>query len=128
MNHIWIFTMIAFVFLYAFWRFISAPKTLLPPGPIRLPIIGTFYKHGLYISSKQLTEMSKKYGSIFSIWIGQRQCIVLNGHSVTNEVLQKPIDFGHRGISGIFTWKILSVDIRGIFRRNYDATLITLRN
>ena len=120
--------MIALVLFYAFWRFIKTQKTLLPPGPIRLPFIGTIYKHGLYISSKQLTEMSKTYGSIFSIWIGQRQCVVLNGHSVINEAVQKPIDFGHRGISGIFTWKILSVDIRGIFRRDYDATLITLRN
>lgn len=59
-----------------------------PPGPYGLPIVGNLFQLG-DSPHVALSEMSKVYGSVFSIRLGSRRAIVLNSHDVVKEALSK---------------------------------------
>lgn len=63
----------------------SRRRTGIPPGPARWPIIGgmgAFYGKDTFTAFKCLR---KKYGDIFSVYIGSELTIVLNGYQAINE-------------------------------------------
>ncbi|KAM8953463.1 cytochrome P450 2K4-like isoform 2-T2 [Pelodytes ibericus] len=60
-----------------------------PPGPKPLPIIGNFH---LLFTKKQephkvLYELSKKYGSVFSLQLGCKKMVVLCGYDTVKDAL-----------------------------------------
>ncbi|KAM8953594.1 cytochrome P450 2K4-like isoform 2-T2 [Pelodytes ibericus] len=60
-----------------------------PPGPKPLPIIGNFH---LLFTKKQephkvLYELSKKYGSVYSIQLGYKKVVVLCGYDTVKDAL-----------------------------------------
>jgi len=56
------------------------------PGPLRLPIVGSlpFIMGDL---REVMTEMNKKYGDIFIIYVGSESIVVLNGLDTIKEAL-----------------------------------------
>lgn len=87
--------LIAVFFLALYW--LSFPRRL-PPGPFGVPLFGylpflTKEPHVKY------TELSKKYGPVFTVWFGSMPAIILHGFDAVNEAfVDREADFMNRPI------------------------------
>ncbi|QHN78468.1 Cytochrome P450 [Arachis hypogaea] len=63
-------------------------RTTLPPGPKPLPIIGNLHQLDSSNLNLQLWNLSKIYGSIFSLQIGFKPAIVISSPKLAKEVLK----------------------------------------
>lgn len=69
----------------------------LPPGPFPLPVIGNLLSIGQKTPYRDLTNMTKKYGKIFRIYMGRRKLVVINSYEIAREALvTKGKDFAGR--------------------------------
>ncbi|XP_058043373.1 cytochrome P450 2J5-like isoform X1 [Ahaetulla prasina] len=57
----------------------------LPPGPLALPLIGTFLSFGLWLHEDYFLKPVKRYGNIYSLWYGQQLMVVLSGFKAVKE-------------------------------------------
>ncbi|XP_078097202.1 cytochrome P450 2F3-like [Mustelus asterias] len=70
----------------------------LPPGPPALPFLGNALQIDKRAPDRSLMKMSKKYGSVFTVWLGPRPAVVLCGFETVKEALvNRAEDFGARG-------------------------------
>ncbi|KAG8445779.1 hypothetical protein GDO86_010532 [Hymenochirus boettgeri] len=58
-----------------------------PPGPKPLPLIGNLHTLGLRKPYLKLMELSKTYGSVFSVHIGSERTVVLCGYDTVKDAL-----------------------------------------
>lgn len=63
---------------YTVRRFMR-PKGRLPPGPLGLPLVGVIPRLGKN-PQIQLTEWGKKYGNVYSAYMGPNLTVVLNDY------------------------------------------------
>ncbi|XP_078517153.1 cytochrome P450 2G1-like [Lissotriton helveticus] len=87
------------LFLIIAWN----KKLNLPPGPFPLPLIGNFLqiKSGEIVSS--LLALRKKYGDVFTVYLGPRRVIVVCGYEAVKEgLIDQGNDFGGRGTAPSF--------------------------
>uniref|UniRef100_A0A3B5QNF5 Cytochrome P450 2K4-like n=1 Tax=Xiphophorus maculatus TaxID=8083 RepID=A0A3B5QNF5_XIPMA len=74
-----------------------------PPGPKPLPLLGNLLQLDLQRPYKTLCELSKKYGSVFTVYFGPKKVVVLAGYRTVREALVNYADeFGERGITPMF--------------------------
>nr|XP_046270090.1 cytochrome P450 2K1-like [Scatophagus argus] len=74
-----------------------------PPGPRPLPLLGNLLQLDLKRPYKTLCELSKKYGSVFTVYFGTNKVVVLAGYKTVKEALVSSAEeFGDRDISPIF--------------------------
>uniref|UniRef100_A0A3B3U105 Cytochrome P450 2K1-like n=1 Tax=Poecilia latipinna TaxID=48699 RepID=A0A3B3U105_9TELE len=74
-----------------------------PPGPKPLPLLGNLLQLDLQRPYKTLCELSKKYGSVFTVYFGPKKVVVLTGYRTVREALVGYADeFGEREIAPIF--------------------------
>ncbi|XP_030592158.1 cytochrome P450 2K1-like [Archocentrus centrarchus] len=97
----------AAVFLFVFSlisiNYISMERRKEPPGPRPLPLLGNLLQIDLKRPYKTLCELSRKYGSVFTVHFGTNKVVVLAGYEAVKEALVNYADeFGERGISLIF--------------------------
>ncbi|XP_065263680.1 cytochrome P450 2H1-like isoform X3 [Emys orbicularis] len=59
----------------------------LPPGPIAFPIIGNTLQLNKKNLPQHIDELSEKYGSIFTIYLGSERVVVLYGYEIVKEAL-----------------------------------------
>ncbi|XP_077977650.1 cytochrome P450 2U1-like [Glandiceps talaboti] len=57
----------------------------IPPGPWGFPIIGCLPKLDKSAPYKSMTELAKKYGTVFSLQMGSHLVVVLNGYEAIKE-------------------------------------------
>ncbi|XP_041035084.1 cytochrome P450 2F2-like [Carcharodon carcharias] len=70
----------------------------LPPGPPALPLLGNALQIDKRAPDQSLMKLSKKYGSVFTVWLGTRPAVVLCGFETVKEALvDRADDFGARG-------------------------------
>ncbi|XP_078522909.1 cytochrome P450 2J4-like [Lissotriton helveticus] len=50
-----------------------------PPGPAPLPIIGNLWTLNFTLHHDTLMQLAKTYGNVFTLWLGQKPVVVLNG-------------------------------------------------
>ncbi|KAD3069003.1 hypothetical protein E3N88_36883 [Mikania micrantha] len=75
--------------LYACWAFIaSKPAKNLPPGPPKLPIIGNMHQLDKIAPHRALRALSRKYGPIFHLKLGQVSTVVVCSPQLAQEVLK----------------------------------------
>ncbi|XP_077204314.1 cytochrome P450 2J5-like [Paroedura picta] len=68
-----------------------------PPGPLRLPIIGSIWRVGLKAYTDTTIKLAKIYGSISMLWLGPMPLVVLSGHEAVNEgLINHSEDFAER--------------------------------
>ncbi|KAJ7374538.1 hypothetical protein OS493_004876 [Desmophyllum pertusum] len=60
----------------------------LPPGPWGMPVIGACFRMGKN-PHLDLTQMAQKYGDVFSLMLGNRLVVVLNGVNAIQEAIVK---------------------------------------
>ncbi|KAL4580406.1 hypothetical protein LXL04_016597 [Taraxacum kok-saghyz] len=87
-------TFLIFSSFIIFIYFIHIKKTKdskplnLPPGPPTLPIIGNLHQIGLAVPHRAFLEMSKKYGPIMTLKLGQISMIVVSSPQLAEQVLK----------------------------------------
>ncbi|KAI8494246.1 hypothetical protein Bbelb_280060 [Branchiostoma belcheri] len=93
-------------------------KRRYPPGPRAWPIVGNLRdlapgQHRVF------AEWRLKYGDVFTVWLGPRPAVVLNGQDAVKEALQKHGDiFSSR--PDLFLWgKIIPTRGKGITAAPY---------
>uniref|UniRef100_A0A8C9PU48 unspecific monooxygenase n=1 Tax=Spermophilus dauricus TaxID=99837 RepID=A0A8C9PU48_SPEDA len=74
------------ILLLSLWRQRSG-KGRLPPGPMPLPILGNILQIDAKNISKSLTNLSKAYGPVFTVYLGTRPTVVLHGYKAVKEAL-----------------------------------------
>nr|XP_029521470.1 cytochrome P450 2K1-like [Oncorhynchus nerka] len=75
-----------------------------PPGPRPLPLLGNMLQLDLKRPYQTLCELSKKYGSVFTVHIGPRKVVVLAGYKTVKQALVNHAEeFGDRGIDHLFS-------------------------
>ncbi|XP_034004040.1 cytochrome P450 2K1-like isoform X3 [Trematomus bernacchii] len=68
-----------------------------PPGPKPLPLLGNLLQLDLKRPYHTLLELSKKYGSVFTIYLGPKKVVVLAGYKTVKEaLLNRAEEFGDR--------------------------------
>ncbi|KAM4642693.1 cytochrome P450 2F2-like [Discoglossus pictus] len=73
-------------------------KGLLPPGPRTLPVVGNLHQLDTKDMVNSLKVLSERYGPVFTIYLGQRPCVVLYGYQAVKEALVDQGDtFSGRG-------------------------------
>ncbi|XP_043331866.1 cytochrome P450 2C9-like [Cervus canadensis] len=118
--------------LLSLWKQ-SSGKGKLPPGPTPLPILGNILQ--LYVKdiSKSLTNLSKVYGPVFTLYFGMKPTVVLHGYEVVKEAL---IDLGEE-FSRRGSYPVLQRATKGygiafsngkIWKETRRFSLMTLRN
>ncbi|XP_026580981.1 cytochrome P450 2C38-like, partial [Pseudonaja textilis] len=75
-----------------------------PPGPTPLPFVGCLWHPKFFQFSRELlTEMSKTYGNIFTLWFGRYPVIFLHGFQAVKEGLTThPEDVSGRPLLSFF--------------------------
>ncbi|XP_068089345.1 uncharacterized protein [Hyperolius riggenbachi] len=58
-----------------------------PPGPTPLPIIGNMHMLDLKKPYKTFHELSKKYGTVYSLQIGEEKIVILSGYETVKDAL-----------------------------------------
>ncbi|XP_054839575.1 cytochrome P450 2J2-like [Eublepharis macularius] len=62
-------------------------KQNLPPGPPRLPLIGSIWVLGPVITLERPIKLAKFYGNIYTLWLGSKLVVVLSGFEAVKEAL-----------------------------------------
>ncbi|EGW06422.1 Cytochrome P450 2F2 [Cricetulus griseus] len=83
--------------------FNSWGKGQLPPGPKPLPFLGNLLQLRSQDLLTSLTKLSKKYGSVYTVYLGPRRVVVLSGYQTVKEALvDKGEEFSGRGSYPVF--------------------------
>ncbi|KAI3364590.1 hypothetical protein L3Q82_011375 [Scortum barcoo] len=86
-----------FIYLISSSSFSSQGDGKDPPGPKPLPLLGNFLQLDLKRPYNTLLELSKKYGSVFTIYLGPKKVVVLAGYKTVKEALVNHAEeFGER--------------------------------
>ncbi|XP_077147730.1 cytochrome P450 2C23-like [Ranitomeya variabilis] len=73
-----------------------------PPGPTPLPIIGNMHMVNSTKPHKSFLEISKKYGTVFSLQLGQEKLVILTGYETVKDALMNyGEEFSGRPVSPI---------------------------
>ncbi|XP_067333097.1 cytochrome P450 2K1-like isoform X2 [Channa argus] len=91
------------VLYYISGGFSSGKMRQEPPGPRPLPLLGNILQLDLQRPYRTLCELSKKYGSVFTVYFGSKKVVVLAGYKTVKEALvEYAEEFGERDILPIF--------------------------
>ncbi|XP_049984967.1 cytochrome P450 2A9 [Alexandromys fortis] len=82
--------------LVSVWK--QKVRRKLPPGPTPLPYIGNYLQLNRKDVYSSITELSKRYGPVFTIHLGPRPVVVLYGYDAVKEALvDQAEEFSGRG-------------------------------
>uniref|UniRef100_A0A671X3S2 Uncharacterized protein n=1 Tax=Sparus aurata TaxID=8175 RepID=A0A671X3S2_SPAAU len=85
------------VYLISSSSFSSQADGKEPPGPKPLPLLGNLLQLDLNKPYNTLCELSKKYGSVFTVYLGPQKVVVLAGYKAVKEALvNNAEEFGDR--------------------------------
>ncbi|ELK35709.1 Cytochrome P450 2C29 [Myotis davidii] len=81
----------------------SSGRRKLPPGPTPLPIIGNLLQLDVKNISKSLSNLSKVYGPVFTVYFARKPMVVLHGYEAVKEALiDRGKEFAGRGSFPVF--------------------------
>ncbi|XP_051265469.1 cytochrome P450 2K1-like [Dicentrarchus labrax] len=90
-----VFLLLVYLFSSSSFRFQA--KENEPPGPKPLPLLGNLLQMDLKRPYNTLLKLSKKYGSVFTVYLGPKKVVVLAGYKTVKEALVNYADeFGDR--------------------------------
>ncbi|XP_056144014.1 cytochrome P450 2K1-like isoform X1 [Lampris incognitus] len=74
-----------------------------PPGPRPLPLLGNILQLDPHKPHNTLCKLSKKYGSVFTVYFGPKKVVVLAGYTTVKQALiNQAQEFGEREIAPVF--------------------------
>lgn len=96
-NHPVIVLSSSIVGLSIVYYYASRPRNL-PPGPIGFPFIGSPHLFGDDVNH-DFDRLSKKYGDIYTLFMGWRPMIIINSHRLIKEAfIKRGEDFANRPV------------------------------
>ncbi|XP_047203034.1 cytochrome P450 2F2-like isoform X2 [Girardinichthys multiradiatus] len=125
---IWLFVWFIFILFKS-----QRPKNF-PPGPTILPVLGNLLNLSLENPLKDFDRLSKSYGKVFSIYIGPKPAVVINGLKAIKEaIVIKAADFSGRPqdlfVNDVTKRKgMILADYGPSWREHRRFALMTLRN
>ncbi|KAM6913383.1 cytochrome P450 2K1-like [Lycodopsis pacificus] len=73
-----------------------------PPGPRPLPVFGNLLQLNLKSLHSTLFELSKNYGSVFTVYFGPQKVVVLAGYRTVKQALVNyAVEFGERHVTPV---------------------------
>ncbi|XP_063775292.1 uncharacterized protein LOC134910838 [Pseudophryne corroboree] len=104
-----------------------------PPGPTPLPIIGNIHIMDMKRPYETLHQLSKKYGPVYSIQIGEEKMVVLAGYETVKDALVNHADeFSARAKVPLFHETMMGHGVIFSYDENWRVmrrfTLSTLRD
>ncbi|XP_013797264.2 cytochrome P450 2D6-like [Apteryx mantelli] len=82
---------------------IQRARRKLPPGPTPLPFIGNLGTLDFQIHHETLLKVARRYGNIYTLWLGRTPVIVLNGfQAVKDALIGHAEEFAERPITPFF--------------------------
>ncbi|XP_014069581.2 cytochrome P450 2M1 [Salmo salar] len=80
---------LAIVVIILLWKYMGKQSSYghLPPGPSLIPLLGNLLQMDLKQPDKSYMELSKKYGSVFTVWLGPKPVVVVSGYQAIKEAL-----------------------------------------
>ncbi|XP_034264136.1 cytochrome P450 2C5-like [Pantherophis guttatus] len=86
------------LFLLIFWAFrFQQARVRLPPGPRPWLFLGNVLQKDIFPLHKTYTKLSKKYGPVFTLWIGTKPLVVICGYeAVKSALVTHSEEFGGR--------------------------------
>uniref|UniRef100_A0A8C2UTE2 Cytochrome P450 2E1 n=1 Tax=Chinchilla lanigera TaxID=34839 RepID=A0A8C2UTE2_CHILA len=95
---VWVVTLL----LISIWKQLYSSWNL-PPGPFPLPIIGNLLQLDIKDIPKSFTRLAKRYGPVFTLYLGSRRTVILHGYKAVKEVLlTHKNEFSGRGEIPVF--------------------------
>ncbi|XP_035250980.1 cytochrome P450 2K1-like [Anguilla anguilla] len=89
--------------LYVLYLFSSTPGCAkFPPGPRPLPLLGNLLHLDLTRFNICTHELSKKYGSVFTVHLGPKKVVIVTGYKAVKQVLLSPSEFQEKDMLVIF--------------------------
>ncbi|XP_061740857.1 cytochrome P450 2K1-like isoform X2 [Nerophis ophidion] len=93
--------LLAVYLLYSSWTFQDEQKR--PPGPRPLPLLGNLHQLDLQRLDNSLFKLSKRYGPVFTVYLGLKKVVVLAGcKTVRQALINHAEEFGEREINPLF--------------------------
>ncbi|XP_069831999.1 cytochrome P450 2C5-like isoform X2 [Dendropsophus ebraccatus] len=80
-------SVVVFLFVVNFFNSKKNKYQNFPPGPKPLPIIGTINLFNTSKPHKSLVQLSKKFGTVFSVQVGQEKMVILCGYETVKDAL-----------------------------------------
>ncbi|XP_037110976.1 cytochrome P450 2F2-like [Syngnathus acus] len=121
------------VFFILFNFMCRRPKNF-PPGPTILPILGNILSLSLENPLQDFERLRKAYGNVYSVYLGPRPAIIINGLQAMKEALvSKAIDFAGRPqdlyVNDTTNRKgVILADYGSSWKEHRRFALMTLRN
>ncbi|MCJ8734451.1 hypothetical protein PDJAM_G00235500 [Pangasius djambal] len=120
------------VCLFVLFIRIQRPKNF-PPGPQPIPIFGNLFHINIKNPLKDFGKLAEQYGNIYSLYIGTKPVVVLNGLKAIREALvTKSADFSgrpHGLIKDVTEGKgVIMADYGLQWKEHRRFALMTLRN
>ncbi|XP_043937204.1 vitamin D 25-hydroxylase-like [Protopterus annectens] len=131
MLHFWIALFVIMVGIL-FWKW-RRPRNF-PPGPWALPIIGNLLQVDYRNPLPDFKQMAKRYGNVYSIFVGGDPLVILNGYQTVKDALvNHAAEFSDRPSDPLF---IKATNMKGIITAPYGQpwkeqrriTLMLLKN
>ncbi|XP_078681636.1 steroid 17-alpha-hydroxylase/17,20 lyase-like [Branchiostoma floridae x Branchiostoma belcheri] len=91
---------------------------VLPPGPTPLPILGNLLHMAGADPHIRMTEMAKKFGDVYQVWLGMEKVVVISDIDLAKEALVKSGD-DFAGRAPLPTTDLLSNSGMGIAFADY---------
>ena len=77
-----------FISMWLLLHYVCRKQRNLPPGPFSLPIVGTLPWIGTDFR-EPFEELKKKYGDVFTVYLGSKPAVVLCSHNSIKEAFVK---------------------------------------
>ncbi|XP_053362025.1 cytochrome P450 2F2-like [Clarias gariepinus] len=127
----WILVVFCVCLLFLFIR-IQRPKNF-PPGPRPIPLFGNLFHFNIKNPLKDFEKLAEKYGNVYSLSIGTKPAVVLNGLQAVREALvNKSSDFSGRPqtlVKDVHRGKgVIMADYGFQWKEHRRFALMTLRN
>ena len=81
-------TFISIVYHFDKHYFHGRPKKF-PPGPTNVPLVGSLLNVDVRNLSKSLSKLSKKYGDVYSLFVGRTPVVCLNSFETIKKCFEK---------------------------------------
>lgn len=84
--YVWLSFVVALPAVTLLYDFVTWLR--MPPGPTPLPFVGNKFQLSRSQPWVQFQQWSRKYGPIYTIWIGRRPTVILSDPVVATELLE----------------------------------------
>ncbi|XP_048361668.1 cytochrome P450 2J5-like [Sphaerodactylus townsendi] len=112
--------LVAFLVCLLILRFLKQPGSnrSYPPGPLRLPIIGSLWRLGIKLRKDTSIKLAKQYGNVYMLWLGPIPVVVLSGYEAVKEALiNRSEDFADRPVTPFL--KIIGKEMGIVFSNGH---------